>query len=138
MKREDAPLRVMVVEDTRLALEHILELIGTVRDPLTVRVAATEREGINLAFDVRPDIVILDLRLEQGNGFNILRRMGNLVPKPIAIVVTNFALPKYREYALLNGAQYFLDKARDLEKLPNILASIVRKLRNRKAEEEEE
>jgi len=123
---EDIRLKILAVEDTRLTITHLTELICSVPYHLTLTLADTEQEGVQLAFDEHPDIVILDLVLKQGIGFNVLRRLAEMEPKPTAIVITNFALPQYKQYAMLNGAEYFLDKARDLETLPNIIESIAR------------
>jgi len=126
MQLKNIEIRILLVEDTRLTVAQLTELILSVPYQVSLVVANTEREGVKLALDDHPDIIILDLILKQGIGFNVLRSITEMEPKPAAIVLTNFALPKYKQYALLNGAEYFLDKARDLETLPSIIESIVR------------
>ena len=126
MQPENLQLKIMIVEDTRLTTDHLIELIHSVPHDVSLQVADSEEDGVRLALDEHPDIIILDLRLKQGSGFNVLRCITAMEPKPTAIVLTNFALPKYKQYALLNGAEYFLDKARDLETLPAIIESIAR------------
>ena len=124
---EDTQLKILAVEDTRLTVTYLTELICSIPYQLTLILADTERDGVKMALDEHPDIVILDLVLKQGIGFNVLRRLAEIEPKPTAIVITNFALPQYKQYAMLNGAEYFLDKARDLETLPDIIKSIARR-----------
>jgi DNA-binding NarL/FixJ family response regulator len=123
---ENTQIKILIVEDTRLTATHLAELIYSVPYQLALTVVDTELDGIKLVRDDHPDIIIIDLILKQGIGFNVLRCIAEMEPKPTAIVLTNFALPNYKQYALLNGAEYFLDKARDLETLPSLIESIVR------------
>jgi len=106
----------------------LTDLIQSVSYEVTLVVVDNEQDGVKSALDDHPDIIIIDLVLKKGIGFNVLRCIADMDPKPTAIVLTNFALPKYKQYALLNGAEYFLDKSRDLETLPSLIESIVRGL----------
>jgi len=126
MQTENTQIRILLVEDNDLTVTQLTELIHSVPYQLNLVIADTERDGVKLALDDNPDIVIIDLILKQGIGFNVLRRIAEMEPKPTAIVLTNFALPNYKQYALLSGAEYFLDKARDLEQLPSLIESSVR------------
>ena len=70
------------------------------------------------------DIVILDLRLNRGTGFGVLRALVRARSSGPVIIFTNYDLPEYRRQALALGADYFLDKARDFERLPEIIETI--------------
>ena len=63
---------------------------------------------------------MLDRRLKEGNGFAVLRTLAALDPKLFIFVLTNYALPNYREFALLAGVDYFLDKATFIDVLPDL------------------
>ncbi|HTE42985.1 MAG TPA: response regulator [Steroidobacteraceae bacterium] len=117
-------LRVLVVEDSALTAEQLCDLIKTIPFSIDCTTVATEQDALARAAESIPDAVVLDLRLKQGNGFSVLRQLAASKPKPRIIVLTNYALPKYRELSLLSGADYFLDKARDFEKLSGLLESM--------------
>ncbi len=68
------------------------------------------------------DVMILDLQLRRGTGFNVLRALGE--SRPTTIIMTNYAQPQYRARAKEFGIEYFLDKSSDFEKLIGILAEI--------------
>lgn len=127
MQADKSQLRVLLVEDSVLTAEQIRELIQSVSYAVDVCVVATEKDAISAAVALAPDMVILDLKLKQGTGFGVLRGLTAIEPEPTIAVLTNFALPKYRDLALLIGADYFLDKSRDFEALPAIIESIARK-----------
>jgi CheY-like chemotaxis protein len=114
-------LRVLVVEDSALTAEQLCDLIKTLPYPIDCTTVASEQEALACAAEAPLDAVVLDLKLKQGNGFAVLRAVSTLRPKPRIIVLTNYALPKYRELSLLSGADYFLDKARDFEALRRLL-----------------
>lgn len=127
MLHDDGQLRVLLVEDSVLIADQIRELMQTVTYSVNINVVTTEKDALAAAIEFVPDIVILDLKLKQGTGFGVLRALTALEPEPAIAVLTNYALPKYRDLALLIGADYFLDKAHDFEALPAIIESIARR-----------
>jgi two-component system, OmpR family, response regulator len=117
-------LRMLLVEDSILTAEQICELIRTHHPEVTCTTVSTEREALDNVTESMPDILVLDLRLKEGSGFNVLRNVSTKNPKPQTVVLTNYALPQYREYAMLSGADYFLDKSTSMEALPTILDTL--------------
>jgi DNA-binding NarL/FixJ family response regulator len=117
-------LRVLLVEDSKVLTERLTEairqvaevdLIATV-DSEAAAVAAVRRENI--------DVMILDLHLKQGTGFGVMRALAKGSFKPSIIILTNYDLPEYKSAALALGATHFLDKARDYDRLPDVLHQI--------------
>jgi CheY-like chemotaxis protein len=117
-------LQVLVVEDSLPTAERLCELIESTGYPVAISHVVTEKEAVARINNAVPDIVVLDLRLKEGSGFNVLRKIAPLAPKPFVVVMTNYALPSFRDYALLTGADRFLDKALEIESLPRIIKSL--------------
>jgi DNA-binding NarL/FixJ family response regulator len=69
---------------------------------------------------MKVDLLILDLQLKIGTGFGVLESLG--ADRPYTIVMTNYALPQYRERARRLGVEHFLLKERDFERLTEIVA----------------
>ncbi len=63
-----------------------------------------------------PDVVILDIVLKGGNGFEVLKRLRSEGINARVVVLTNYTFPHYREICRGMGADYFFDKSLDLEK----------------------
>lgn len=119
---DDRALRVLLVEDSpRIAtmLRDMLESDGGVR---VVEVVADEQSAIRQAQLAGIDVMILDLQLAKGTGFGVLSQLRD--KRPVTVVLTNYALPEYRRRALALGAEYFLDKSKDLEKLQSIMTDL--------------
>jgi DNA-binding NarL/FixJ family response regulator len=114
-------LHVLLVEDSILTAEQLCEMIRKHRPQVACTVVATESDALEKITSEPIHAAVLDLRLKEGTGFGVLRKLAALNPKPFIVVLTNYALPKYRELALLAGADYFLDKATSMDALPDLL-----------------
>lgn len=120
------PLRVAIVEDSPLIRTHLDEALGEL--PNVVVAGHAESEGAARAL-LAPgdwDLVILDLQLQKGNGLNVLRSL-QAVPahkRGHVAVFTNYAFPQYRDRSLALGADYFFDKARDLPRVLDLVATL--------------
>jgi DNA-binding NarL/FixJ family response regulator len=117
-------LRVLLVEDSPVICGLITEIINDVPGVRVAESVESERDAIEAIGRLDVDVVILDLQLRKGTGFGVLRAMRDMPKKPIVVVLTNFALKSYRDTALQLGARDFLDKSRDYDRLPEILAEI--------------
>ena len=117
-------VRVLVVEDSRRVTDRIREMLDQIPEVETVGAVESESEAVSSLRRTAPDVVILDLHLKQGTGFGVLKSMPLSMPRPIVVVLTNFALPQYRTQAQALGVQYFLDKSREYDRLPDILRGI--------------
>jgi len=76
--------------------------------------------------EIKPDAVVLDIRMPKGSGIDVLKYIQNGVqPKPLVIVLTNYPYPHYRKKCLALGADYFIDKSVDFEKVIDVLEALV-------------
>jgi len=119
-----ACLRVLLVEDSVVLAERLAELIDPIADVELVGVVDTETDAIAAARRNPVDVIILDLHLRQGTGFGVLRALASLPRRPQVVVLTNYDLPEYENAAMRLGASYFLDKARDYDRLPQVLEEL--------------
>lgn len=105
-------LKIYIVEDSTI-LRRLLtssiesagaELIGTSRD--------AQSALADLAV-VQPDLILIDLMLDSGSGFDVLREMKarSLVPMAIKVVLTNHASADYERLSFQLGADRFFDKS---------------------------
>jgi DNA-binding NarL/FixJ family response regulator len=120
----DRRLRVLLVEDSPLLVQRISELIEDLSSVELVGTASSETEAVARLEAGGVDAVILDLQLNTGSGFGVLRALKNCSAGPAVIVFTNFAIGAYRETALALGARHFLDKSRDYARLPAVLQEL--------------
>ena len=117
-------LRVLIVEDSPIVAERLRESLLGVRGLKIIDTIDRENKAIEAIERGGIDVVVLDLRLNRGTGFGVLRALGARDERPVVIIFTNYDLPEYRRQALALGADYFLDKARDFERLPNLIETL--------------
>ena len=117
-------LRVLLVEDSPLLVQRIVELVSELPNVRLVDTAGSESEAMSRIDAGNIDAVILDLQLHTGSGFGVLRALHARAEAPPVIVFTNFAITAYRDSALALGATHFLDKSRDYDRLPGVLREL--------------
>lgn len=123
----DNELRVLLVEDSPRIAERVRELLVQEEGVRVLDTVADETSALRALTEQAVDVLILDLQLKVGTGFGVLEALGT--HRPTTIVMTNYALPQYRERARQLGVEHFLNKAMDFERLGEIMAE-VRSLRD--------
>lgn len=100
--------RVLVVDDETDFLATYERLLR--RQGYDVIVAMTRGAGIAAVARDHPDLVILDLRLPDGDGLDVVRAARAALDPPSVIVVTGYPSAAARRAALAAGATTFLAK----------------------------
>ena len=121
---ERNPLKILLVEDSAVLADRLSELLNYIPGVNLVDTVDNERAAVMIARSQRIDVMILDLHLRQGTGFGVLRALADQPRRTVAIVLTNYALPQYQRAAGALGVRYFLDKAREFERIPDVLREI--------------
>jgi DNA-binding response OmpR family regulator len=68
-----------------------------------------------------PDVLLLDIQLPDGTGFDILGKLLHMERKPVTIVLTNFAAKRNRKKCFELGADFFFDKSLEFEKIIGVI-----------------
>lgn len=114
-------MNVFVVEDSSLLRERLIRTLSGIQGVQVAGHSDTAEEAIQLIQAVHPDAIILDIRLRQGTGFQVLQAVKVKGKPPLVIVLTNFAYPQYRNKYIEAGADYFFDKSNEFDKVVVIL-----------------
>ena len=114
-------LRVFVVEDSPLVLERIEAMLTSIGAQPAGH-AAKASEAIHAVLAAHPDAVVLDLKLAEGSGFDVLRAVHEQAPDIEIFMLSNFASEPYRRLAERLGAAHFFDKSTEFERVREALA----------------
>jgi DNA-binding NarL/FixJ family response regulator len=119
-------MKVFIVEDSAAVLERLVELIGEVKDTEVVGSAGSYDAAVVGILAARPEVAILDIRLadDHGSGIDVLSRVKPVLPGLKAIVLSNYATPQHIKASADAGAEYFLDKSADFERIAGILEEL--------------
>ena len=107
-------LTVLVVEDSTIVRERLIRLLTAVSDVRIVGEASTAADAIEKIATLQPDFVTLDLRLERGTGFEVLRAVQTMDPRPSVAVLTNYGDSQSRRECRALGADFVFDKSMEL------------------------
>ncbi len=110
-------IRVFLLDDHEVVREGIRSLLESDDDIEVVGEAATAAEAMNRIPLCKPDVAILDVRLEVGSGIEVCRDARSLMPELTCLMLTSFADDEALFASVMAGAAgYILKqvKARDL------------------------
>jgi DNA-binding NarL/FixJ family response regulator len=117
-------MKVFLVEDSAPLCERLIEMIEADGNHAVVGKAATYDEAVQGITATRPDVGIFDIRLQHGNGIDALAEAKRRLPQLVGIVMSNYATAQHVKASADAGAEYFLDKSADFERITEILSAI--------------
>lgn len=103
-------VRVLLADDQALIRHGFAMILGAQDDLAVVGEAADGNEAVRLATSLRPDIVLMDVRMPGGGGIDATRRIVAAEPTVRIIILTTFDLDEYAFEGLRAGASGFLLK----------------------------
>lgn len=120
-------MKVFIVDDSSAIVARLADLLQEVRGVELVGRAGDVAEAVRGIRIMNPDALILDLQMPGGSGLDVLRAVRIDHPYLQVVICTNYAYAKYREECMSAGANFFLDKTAEFEKIPEILRELVKK-----------
>ncbi|MFE4872023.1 response regulator [Streptomyces sp. NPDC056682] len=108
-------VRVLLVDDQPLMLVGLGILIGSTSDLEVVGEAGDGREAVRLVRELRPDVVVMDIRMPGMDGIEATRQATAEPDPPKVLVLTTFDDDEYVYGALRAGASGFLLKSMALD-----------------------
>jgi DNA-binding NarL/FixJ family response regulator len=103
-------IRLLLVDDDPLVRSALSLMLGGQSDQEVVGEAADGREGVQLARRLRPDVVLMDVRMPVMNGLEATRELHAGPEPPRVIVLTTFDADEHVVGAIAAGADGFLLK----------------------------
>ncbi len=120
-------MRVFIADDSSAVVERLADLLEEVPGAQLVGQAGDVPEAIRSIQKTNPDAVILDLQMPGGNGLDVLRAIRVDHPYLLVLICTNYPNSEYRKECLSAGANFFLDKSSEFEKIAAILRELTHK-----------
>jgi two-component system response regulator DevR len=103
-------LRVFLVDDHEVVRRGVAEVLEDDPRLVVAGEAGSVAEALARVPAVRPDVVVLDMRLPDGSGADLCRSLRRRLPDLPCLVLTSFSEPEAREAAIRAGATGFLLK----------------------------
>jgi len=118
-------MRVLIADDSDVLVQRLVTMLTEVEGVEVVGRVGSVSEASRAVRDLKPDALVLDIRMPGGSGIDVLEAMKRDQVTPIVIVLTNYGYPQYRKKCLQSGARFFLDKSTEFEKVGEVLQSLI-------------
>jgi CheY-like chemotaxis protein len=116
--------RILLIEDSAVLTRRLIDLLSEPGRVEVVAQATTQTEAVSRLQQSAFDVLVVDIELAEGNGVAVIRAARQLYPpdaQPLIVVLTNYASDFVRDHCFAAGADYFLDKMRDIALLKAVV-----------------
>ena len=120
------PIRVLIADDHALVRAGIRALVEKIEGVVVVAEAGKGSEALALIDDVKPNVMLLDITMPDGGGFDVLDHVTKNYPDIRVIVLTVHEAGEYAIRALREGAAGFLPKSAASTELEQAIQTVIR------------
>lgn len=113
----DHTIRALIVDDNARFRRRLKQFLASVPFVDVIGEAATGEEAVAAGLELKPDLVLMDVRMPGMNGVNATRRLKDALPKTRIIVLSVYDLQEYKDAALASGASAYVIKKSMIEDL---------------------
>lgn len=117
-------IRVLVADDHPPFSEGLVRLLAEQPDLIPIGVATDGREAVQLAIELKPDVVVMDVAMPELNGIEATRRIKADLPNTSVLVLSAYGYYPYVLSALDAGAGGYLLKNVPLRELMNAIRAV--------------
>ena len=115
----------MIADDSAPMRKRLVALLGNIGNVEVVSQAEDAVEAIAGVRRLKPDVVILDIRMPGGGGLGVLDSLRREKPGPMVIMLTDYPFAQYRRKCLETGANFFFDKAAEFYRIPEAFEQLL-------------
>jgi DNA-binding NarL/FixJ family response regulator len=103
-------IKVLIVDDNAKFIESVKKLLSNEQDIEVIGEATEGKKAILKAKELKPDIVLMDVRMPEMNGLKATRRISQIMPETKIIILTIYDIDEYRDAAINSGQGFFMKK----------------------------
>ena len=114
------PARIYILDDEVVTVQRLVQALS--KDGHLVEGFITGREALLKVCDTPPDLIIMDIRLTDGDGIDLMQRMRAAAPEMAVILMTGYAAIDQAVEATKKGAFNYLEKPVKLQTIREAVA----------------
>jgi len=126
-------IRVLIVDDFAETRENLRRLLQFETDIDVVGAARSGEEALQVAGDVEPDVVLMDINLPDMDGISVTEALLRDVPYAQVVMLSVQSETDYMQRAMLAGARYFIAKPPSGDELVRTIRLVSEKAKELKA-----
>ncbi|MHC1737072.1 MAG: response regulator transcription factor [Ignavibacteriaceae bacterium] len=114
-------MKILIADDSMIIRESLSKLITRNNPEDIISKAVNVGDAIRKIKEIEPDLVILDLAMPGGDGFDVMKEIRKRGKETVVIMLTNYATENNRRKSLEAKVDFFLDKTNEFEKVIEII-----------------
>lgn len=118
-------MKVLIADDSEPIRKRLSDLISELEGVEIAGQAGSVTDAVDSVIRLKPDVVILDIRMPGGSGLDVLEKIKKSMPWVCVIMLTNYPEAPYRKKCQEAGAEYFFDKSSEFEKVGEALMKFI-------------
>ena len=118
-------MNVLIVDDSQIIQDSLANMLSLIDGINTIARAEDVDNAISATRELKPDVLILDIRIHGGSGIDVLKVVKKERPSPKVIMLTNYPYSQYRKKCFDEGADFFLDKSTEFAQIGGIFKTLI-------------
>jgi DNA-binding NarL/FixJ family response regulator len=118
-------IKAFIADDSFNVRKGLIAMLSQVNGIDVIGQAENVDEAIDSIRMLKPDVIILDIKMPGGSGVDVLKYVKKERPSTVIIILTNYPYPQYREECMDEGADFFFDKSIEFEKVIEVCKQLV-------------
>jgi len=127
MADTEKKIRIFIVDDHRIVIEGLTVYLQSKPGLVVCGSARNATEAMSAIQQSRPDVVIVDLSLENSSGLDLIKEVNSLLPSLPVIVLSMHDELIYAERAIRAGAKGYIMKDQSFERVADAVHAVCRK-----------
>ncbi len=103
-------IKVLIADNNAKFIQTVKSFLANEQDIEIVGNARNGKEAISKAKELKPDIILMDVRMPEMNGFKSTSSINQIMPEVKIIILTIYDIDEYRKAAITSGASGFVVK----------------------------
>jgi len=126
-------VKVFVLDDEAVTVKRVVEALQ--RDGYRVEGFIEGMKALEQVKAHPPDVIVMDIRLADADGIELMQHMRSIVPDLAVILITGYASIEHAVNATKKGAFHYLEKPFKLNDLRNLIQEALREVRQQQQQE---
>jgi len=125
-------MKIVLADDSKIVRQRIISLLEEIEGVQVVAEAENSHQAVQYVEDLKPDLIILDIRMPDGSGLEALKILKDRNLSVVKMIFTNYPNEQYRKKCMELGADYFFDKSTDFEEMVDVVKRLRQKNKGKK------
>ena len=121
---EIVKMKLLIADDSSMLRQRLIEMFSSFDNIEIIGEAQNTAQAIEFTRQLKPDVLILDIRMPEKGGIEVLEQIKQDKNSPIVIIYTNYPYPQYRKKCKESGAKYFFNKSTESEAMFKVIEQL--------------